>query len=106
MGNGVATRLRTPSDEDHDGYVLVDARHVMLGGVDDEPAALVRPPLRGVLPPKFTGDARLAGEWRAVIGAPRRYALAEVREPASLWQRLARRVHLVWNGTRDSTPRA
>jgi hypothetical protein len=101
MGNTVATRPRIAHDEEHDDYLLVDARGLILGLPDDDHGSAGRPPLRGALPPKFAiPPPRPGGERTGSMATSRRTLTDDVVHAESVWKRLARRVHLKFGMTR------
>ena len=105
MSKGISTRTRTEHDDEHDGYVLVDARNVILGLPAEVEAGAPRRPLRAEISQKSESERWTAHrDWQSFTGARRQAVLAEATASISLWQRLARRVHSVWSGTRG-TPR-
>ena len=101
MSKGISTRTRTEHDDEHDGYVLVDPRNVILG-LPEEVDSRRRTPAAargnsaeirvGTTGPHIATGTSLTG--------PRRQAIADASSSTSVWQRLARRVHHVWSGTR------
>ncbi len=109
MGNTISTRStrsRADHDEEFDAYVLVDSGNVVLGLPEDEVIGAPRRPLRGSIPRKFDANPRrMPMERSALLSEPRPVARVDAAASISLWQKLARRVHLKWGGTRG-TPRA
>jgi hypothetical protein len=105
MSKGISTRTRTEHDDEHDGYVLVDTRNVILGLPEEVEAGGARRPLRAAIPQKSEPERwNEHRNWQAFTGPRRQAVLADASSTVSFWQRLARRVHHVWSGTRG-TPR-
>ncbi len=98
MGNGVTSRRSTEFDDEVDGYVMVDARAVILDLPEGASVASPRP-LRGGLP-RFEAEAGFdQAAWAATLGARRREVVADASaESVSFWQRLGRRLG-AWSGT-------
>ena len=100
MSKGISTRTRTEHDDEHDGYMLVDPRNVILGLPEEVDTGAARRPLRAAIPQKSESEDWTAHrDWHALTG-PRRQAIADASSSTSVWKRLARRVHHVWSGTR------
>jgi len=97
MGNGVTRRRSSEFDDEYDGYVMVDARAVILD-LPEEASAASRRPLRGPL--RSEAEAGLdQAAWGAMLGARRRAVVAEASaDTVSFWQRLGRRLG-AWSGT-------
>jgi len=100
MGNGVASRRSSEFDDEYDGYVMVDARAVILDLPEEASVASPRP-LRG-RPLRFEGEAGFdQAAWSAKLGARRAVVADASAETVSFWHRLGRRLG-AWSGT---TPR-
>jgi hypothetical protein len=100
MSKGTSTRTRTERDDEHDGYVFVDRRNVILGLPEEIDDTATQRPLRAAVPQKFESEAwTVHRDWQALTG-PRRQAIAAASSSTSVWRRLARRVHHVWKVTR------
>ena len=97
MGNGVTSRRSSEFDDEYDGYVMVDARAVILDLPEEASAGSVRP-LRG-RPLRSEGEAGFdQAAWGAMLGARRRAVVADASvETVSFWQRLGRRLG-AWSG--------
>ncbi len=103
MSKGISTRTRTEHDDEHDGYVLVDTRNVILGLPEEVEAGGARRPLRAEISQKSESERWTAHrDWPAFTGPRRQAVLAGASSSISFWQRLARRVHHVWSGTRGT----
>ena len=79
MSKGISTRTRTEHDDEHDGYVLVDTRNVILGLPEEVEAGGARRPLRAEISQKSESERWTAHrDWPAFTG-PRRQAVARRR---------------------------
>lgn len=98
MGNTVASRRSSEFEDEYDGYVMVDARAVILDLPQEASVASLRP-LRGGLPRSETDAGFDQAAWGAMLGARRRAVVADASaETVSFWQRLGRRLG-AWSGT-------